>query len=330
MMRHPLITTLTCLISTTALCAEPISITPMHDADIRLECLYWTYTQAGNAFCLKTAEWKRSPGVFLQGYPQGKRYTAGPAYSPGVRFTEEIRAFCSPFFLDVQATYVPFKDQKCVKKTFLASLTLPKTVAGGFPSEKIRSIRSLQYFLSDFLVRYKQNLTCNADCGLYAGVRCLALIQKHRFLHTHMYQKGQSKVEWNLKMGNVGAAWGLQGKYCANARFILRAQLGASALKGLRGGGCLSWNLHTHLTPSDDRAHYTPNRQWTFGWNASLQAEGYVLRNCPNLRLILGYDIQQWFKVLQRDTYDFVSWHCHQKRSPLTLHGASLGLLFCY
>lgn len=293
------------------------------------EALFWTYRQNGGDFAIATEEWKRAPKAFLDGYPKGKLHTASPHYSPGVRFTEETCLMRSPLFFDTQITYVPFKDQTIAQGPFLASLTLPTAVAGGFPAERIHSHRSLKYLLSDFLLRCDRLNACGLQWGAYGGVRCMAIIQKWTLLHSLTRNKGPCKVEWNMKMGNIGGTLGLRTGYQCSSYLACLLQVGGSCLKGIRGWSSLSWNFNTALSNSDYTPRFSPSDRWVYGWNATFQGV-LCLAYSPRIQLTIGYDIQQWFDILQRDHYDFVSWECEQKRSTLTLHGASVGLVFCF
>lgn len=309
--------------------AAKVSWRPLYDYGL-YECLYWTHTQSGCDFAIKTDEWKRSPVAFLEGYPKGKVYTASAAYSPGLRITEGVNLFHYPLFCEAQFTYVPFKDESVAKGPFVASLTLPTTFAGAFPTERIHSSRSLKYILSDLIVRFEHSFACGAEWGAYAGARGMALINKWTLAHTHTNNKGPTRIEWDMKMGNVGGTFGLRGGYQYANRVSCHAHVGGSVLKGIRGSSHLSWNLNTALSKNAHTAKNTPSDRWIGGWDASLQIEAGCFQCFPGLRLTLGYEIQQWFGIPERDHYDFISWHCHQKRSTLTFHGANFGVLFYY
>lgn len=293
------------------------------------ECLFWTYYQTGCDFAIETKGWKRSPMAFLDGYPKGKVHAASSYFSPGIRFSEESCLFRSPLFFDTQLTYVPFKDQSVAQGPCLASLTLPTAVAGGFPSERIRSSRRLKYLLSDFLLRCDRPFAYGMQVGAFAGVRCMALIQKWTLLHTLAYNKGPCKVEWNMKMANIGGTMGLRLGYPCSRSIACLLQVGGSFLKGVRGCSHLSWNFNTTLSNHAYTPRYTPSNRWIYGWNASFQGS-LCLTYCPQLQVMIGYDIQQWFAIPVREHYDFVSWLCEQKRSTLTFHGASLGLALSF
>ena len=294
------------------------------------EFLYWTYHHSGYDFAVETEGWKRSPIAFLKEPPKGKRHSVSSHYSPGLRITQGASFFRCPIFLEAELTYVPFRDHDIVKGPHLASLTLPTTIAGGFPADCIRSSRSLTYLLSDLLVRFNQSFSCGVEWGAYTGVRCMALIQKWTLSHAHTFNKGPSKVNWDLKMGNVGGTLGLRAGYQYSDRLACSAHVGGSLLKGVRGGSHLSWNLNTKLPHNDHIALHTLARRWIVGWDASLQAEVAWFKCFPCTRFTFGYEIQQWFRIPQRDHYDFVSWNCYKKYSTLTFYGANVGVLFYY
>lgn len=293
------------------------------------EWLYWTYQHAGYDFAIETEGWYRSPIAFLKGYPKGKKHSATSQFSSGVRLTEGVNFFSSPLFIEMQVTYVPFSEQSIVKGTALAPITLPTTIASSLPADRIKSSRTLRYGLADLLLRFDNPFACGLEMGGYVGLRAMMLLQKWSLSHSHTFDKPSSKVEWNMKMGNLGGTLGLRAGYQYSKRLSCSAHIGASLVKGMHGSSYLNWNLNI----SSDNVHLgsiSPSSRSIFGWDASVNIEAVCFRCLPSLRLMLGYEIQQWLRIQERDHYDFVSTYHYTKYSPLTMHGLTLGLLLSY
>lgn len=293
------------------------------------EWLYWTYQHSGYNFAIETEGWRPSPIAFLKGYPKGKTHSATAPFSSGTRLTEGINFFNSPLFIEAQATYLSFNDQSRVKGAALAAITLPTTIASGLPADRIKSSRSLQYGLADLLLRFDNPFHCGAEIGGYAGFRAMMLLQKWTIYHSHTLKKPSSKVEWNMRMANIGGTLGLRAGYQYSDRLSCSAHVGASLVKGIRGTSYLNWNLdisskNTHLGSG------TPSNRYIFGWDASVNIEAVCFQCIPKLRLMIGYEIQQWLRIQERDHYDFISSYHYKKNSPLTFHGLTLGLLYSF